>query len=344
MVRLKRLLAVALSVLLCALAAEIATRAFWSLRFGVPFRDPGKILYAYYPELERVDEEGPSRADDEFDVLLLGGSVLHRDWSAVEQHLQERLSDGGRRRVRVFNLAQASHTSRDSWLKYRALGEARFDLVVFYHGINETRANNAPPDVYREDYGHFSWYEIVNAMAPFHGDATFALPLTLRWAYVSARLTLSRDRHVPAADPRQDWLGYGGDVKSAASLGRNLESLVGLTEGRGDPVLLMTFAIFVPENYTRDAFLEKRLGYGLHFSPIELWGLPENVIPAVAAHNAVVRELAARHGTMFVDQAALMDDIHYFNDVCHFTTVGSVRFADNMLDDPGGVGRITGSP
>ena len=68
------------------------------------------------------------------------------------------------------------HTSRDSWLKYAALGEARFELVVFYDGIVERlrgtqdqgeimkkkkdetkrRANNAPPDIFREDYAHYS--------------------------------------------------------------------------------------------------------------------------------------------------------------------------------------------
>jgi hypothetical protein len=52
---------------------------------------------------------------------------------------------------------------------------------------------------------------------------------------------------------------------------------------------------------------QKRLDYGMHLEPLELWGAPENVLTTGAIHNEIVRSLAARHeGMQFVDQARLM--------------------------------------
>ena len=293
-----------LSALLCAVSAEVAARAFWRLRYGVPFRNPGRILYAYYPELRRVDKERPTHGDKFYDILFLGGSTLHKDLGQVEQDLLEQLAYNGHRNVRIFNLAMPAHTSRDSWLKYAALGEARFELVVFYDGINEARANNAPPEIFREDYAHYSWYEIVNTLAPYHGTASFALPYTLRYLAIRMRHALTKDRYDPDTRPRKDWVQYGRDPRSAVSFKHNLGAILDLAQRRGDRVLLMTFATYVPEDYSLEAFKEKRLDYGLHLTPLEVWGAREHVLETVAVQNEIVRSLAAQHeGVLFVDQA-----------------------------------------
>jgi hypothetical protein len=277
----KRLILILLSALLCVVSAEVAARAFWLILYGVPFRNPGRILYAFYPELQRVDTELPARSDKFYDILFLGGSSLHRDWGQVEQVLREQLAyNGHRRNVRIFNLAMPAHTSRDSWLKYAALGEARFELVLFYHGINEARANNAPPEIYREDYSHYSWYETINTLASYHGTTSFALPYTLHYLAIRIRHALTKDSYVPTHDPRKDWVHYGRDTRSAVSFKHNLGAILDLAKRRGDRVLLMTFATYVPKNYSLEAFKEKRLDYGLHLKPIEIWGArracPEN--------------------------------------------------------------------
>ena len=152
-------------------------RAFWWLGHGVPFHKPNRILYAYYPNLKQVDTERPAHDDAFYDIVFLGGSVLHRDWTPIERILREQLADNGHRNVRIFNLAVPAHTSRDSWLKYASFRDVRFELVVFYHGVNETRANNAPPQLFREDYAHYSWYKSVNMLAAYHGTAVFCLAL-----------------------------------------------------------------------------------------------------------------------------------------------------------------------
>lgn len=328
-----KVLPLLLSAFLCIVSAEVAARAFWSLSYGVPFRDPGRILYAYYPELRRVDGERPTHGDKFYDILFLGGSTLHRDFSQVEQVLLEELAYKGHRNVRIFNLAMTSHTSRDSWIKYGALGAARFELVLFYDGINETRANNAPPEIFREDYSHYSWYEDVNMLASYHGTASFALPYTLRHLVNQMRRHLTKDSYVPINMPRKDWVQYGRDSRSAVSFKHNLSAIIELARRRGDGLLLTTFATYVPKDYSLESFLKKSLDYGLHLYSFRMWGAREHVLETVAVQNEIVRSLAAQHeGVLFVDQANLMAGFpRYFNDPCHFTVVGSSIFVQHLL-------------
>jgi hypothetical protein len=127
---------------------------------------------------------------------------------------------------------------------------------------------------------------------------------------------------------------YGRDPRSAASFKHNLDSILDLAARRGDRVLLMTFATYVPKDYSVESFQAKRLDYGLHLTPLEVWGAREHVIKTVAVHNEIVRSLAARHeGVLFVDQASLMaGSPRYFNDACRFTTVGSLKFVEYLLE------------
>jgi hypothetical protein len=96
----------------------------------------------------------------------------------------------------------------------------------------------------------------------------------------------------------------------------------------------MTFAAYVPENYSREAFNKKQLDYDLHRAPIEWWGRPEHVLATVAVHNEIVRDLAAQHKDVsFVDQARLMPGSgRYFNDPCHLTVLGSAKFVENIVN------------
>jgi hypothetical protein len=321
-----------LLLILCA-TSEVLVRAYWQVRRSVPFREPDLILYAYYPELRRVDKTGPARGDEYYNILLLGGSALTRLFSTVEVELREQLAYAGYHKVRIFNLAAPAHTSRDSLLKYASLVEARFELVVFYHGINEARANNVPPERFHENYSHYSWYEIVNVLAPYHKTSSFALPYTLHFLTIRIRQTLNRNHYVPTHRPRPEWVQYGRNYRSKLSFEQNLNAILQFASQRGDQVLLMTFATYLPPDYSHDAFKDKRLDYLLHLLPIEQWGARENVVAAVAAHNEVVRYLATKNeDVLFVDQASLMKgSASYFNDPCHFTTAGSSKFVENLV-------------
>jgi hypothetical protein len=329
----RRALRLVAAVLLVLASGEGAARLFWRIWYGLPFARPDRVLYAYYPELAQVDAERPARDDGVYDVLLLGGSVLNRDWGSIEADLRECLTRRLRRRVRVFNLAQRAHTSRDSRLKYEAVPDARFDLVAVYDGINDVRANNVPPGAFADDYSHLPWYGVVNALAPFHGGATLALSFTPAWIAARARSRFATDRSVSPGLPREDWVRYGKDARSAASFEHNLAAILDLATRRGDPVLLMTFAVYLPRLYSARGFEEGRLDYALHTSPAELWGKPEYVVAAVERQNDVVRRLAAeRPEVVLVDQARLMaGSAESFNDPCHLTVRGSVAFVDHLV-------------
>lgn len=338
-----RLVLLLLSTLLCVVAAEVTARFYWRIWYGISLLNPGEILYAYYPELRsRGDLPGalrssvqrpPAHKDGFYDILFLGGSVLHRDWSSVELELREQLAYLGHRNVRLFNLATPAHTSRDSLLKYTALGNARFDLVIFYHGLNEARANNVPPEIFRRDYGHYSWYEAVNALATYHETAVFALPYTLHFLYLRAKQVLLKDRYLSTGHVPEKWVRYGRESRSADSFQQNLSAILDVAFRRGDRMLLMTFATYFPENYSFEAFKKKQLDYGLHRAPIEWWGPRDQVLATVGLHNEIVRSMVALHkNVLFVDQASLMQgSARYFNDPCHLTVLGSTKFVENII-------------
>jgi lysophospholipase L1-like esterase len=318
-------------VLLQSLAsAEFAGRVFWYLRFGISPFYSNRVLYAYYPELRRVDNAHPRNNDDVFDILILGASTMNRGFGNVEQEIREQLANAGNHNVRIFNLAKAAQTSRDALLQYQALENARFDVVVFYAGINDVRANNAPPEVFKKDYSHYSWYENVNALAPYHRNSRLALPFTALFLINSTRRVFSASRYAPAEDPRPEWIQYGKDLRGTASFEENLKGILDLAATRGDTVLLATFAFYIPEDYTLEGFRHKRLNYVLHRSPVEIWGSPENVRDGIEAYNNIIRrEAASRKKVLFVDEAMLMPRKRiYFNDVCHFTAAGSTLFVE----------------
>jgi hypothetical protein len=321
-----------LFIALCLLSLELTARLFWHMR-GVPVMHPDRVLQAFYPGLGQIDVRGARWNAASTRVLLLGGSTLHPRWGTVQAELREQLAFAGVRDVRIFNLAAPGLTSRDSRLAYEAIGEEHFDLVVVYDGMNEARANNVPPELFRDDYSHYGWYEIVNALARHQGRARLALPYTLEYLALRLRQVVSPQRYVPRNQPRPDWLAYGATVRTRGPFEANLRAILARAARRGEPVLLMTFATWVPGDYSREAFVAGRLAYPLHETPLELWGAPANVQAAVAVHNDVIRMLAAESPTVpFVDQARLLaGDQRAFNDPCHLSLEGAHRFVANLL-------------
>jgi hypothetical protein len=268
-------------------------------------------------------------------VLFLGASTLHPDFGPLELMLKERLTRELRRPVRIHNLAEAGHMSRDSVLKYRAVAPVRFDLVLVYDSINETRANNCPPEVFQPDYSHFGWYLSANAVAPSHGSTRWALPMTCRFLVTVCQRWLWSDRMVSRGDPRPDWLPFGQTVRSADSLKANLGEILQMAHEREEPLVLMTFATYFDPRYDRNRFKNRELDYSLHISPTDIWGPADQVRNAVAVHNRVIVDLAQAHpDAVFIDQeAALEKTAVNFNDVCHFTAHGCEIFVDTLVDE-----------
>jgi hypothetical protein len=315
--------------------AEGTSRVFWRTQYGISMRDTRRTTQAFYGELAEVTSARPvpSRNDTTIDVLLLGGSTINPQFGAIGQSLVEQLTRLAQRPVRVFNLGVPAQTSLDSFYKYRALTQARFDAVAIYDGFNEVRANNAPPGMFRDDYSHYAYYELLKDLVDRQRLWPLATPFTVRHLIRSARETsASRSgglARVPRHTPDSTWTRYGANLRTPSAFRRNLTTILDSAAARGDPVVLMTYATYFAPGYTADAFRKKRLDYTAHTMAIEVWGRPDHVRAGIASHNAVIRTLhAERPSSGFVDmEAAIPRDGRFFNDVCHFTIEGSQRFA-----------------
>jgi hypothetical protein len=316
-------------------ACELAARSYWARATRRPFHDTDLLLHAWYPELGRLSGETAVRGDDRFDVLVLGPSVLDRHYGNFDAAFDAALR-ARHPRAWVANLSLAGHSTRDSLNKYRQLGRHRFDLVVVYDSINELRANNVPPELFRDDYSHIDWYWEVNPIAE---HPRLARVLTLPFGLRRAWLTFVEARHlrepVPRVHPDPEWLAYGGELKTAGPLRAQLEQIVALAHARGEPVLLSTFAWWVPPDYSLERFHAHELdyAYGRKAVPIEVWGTPEHVMAGLARHNQVIAEVArTAPADYFVDLAARMaPGRRSYQDVCHLTPEGIAILVEAWL-------------
>ena len=176
----KERLFVLVYLVLLVLLVEASIRAYFAIFHEGEFLRPSSMVRQAYPELEQI-----AMPAADFDILLLGGSVL------VE-----------RTDFRVVNLSALAHTTRDSYLKLKSLGDPRFDVVVVYHGINEVRANNCPPDLYRSDYSHYEWYEMRNLTDRYlHSMDLSVIPFSFDYLFHRARQVLLEPRYVPPHAP-----------------------------------------------------------------------------------------------------------------------------------------------
>jgi hypothetical protein len=295
---------------------EVTCRFFWWMS-GVSFLAcPNRIHHFWYPDLKEL--EPATRDDETFDILILGGSAVHPAFGDIPGRLAERLRRTSGRPLRVHCLAGKGHTSLDSFFKYRHLADRRFDLVLLYHGINDARANNCPEDFFRDDYSHWGWYKLVSDYEAKAGSRWLALPYTVHFSVIKLGSKLGLIPFVPKEVPGEEWLVHGASVKTARTFRANLGRIHELALERGDPLLVMTYA--VDAGYENDA---RRFA---------IWGKPAHVTKAVAVHNDVVRELAQREGRPLADLDREMPrGKRYFGDPCHFTDEGAERFVDLLV-------------
>ncbi len=328
---LKRILFYAAYILFLFVLAELGARCFWLAR-GLPFLTAQrKFDWIFYPELKRLKETPVAPCSDCFDVLILSGSALTTRWGSIEHILREELSRRTRKRIRLYNLAIQAHTSLDSYYKYKHLQDRHFDLVVLYHGINDVRANNCPPSMFRPDYSHYSWYEMIDDFERKADSRWLVLPYTLKYIFV---IFLWQSHYVPTDRPKAKWLDYGCDIKTTGPFRENIERIIQIARKKHEVVLLMTYSYYIPEGYSEEKFNKRALDYTAYHFPVEQWGKPACVAKGVDAHNAVIRELAPRYdNVVFVDQEREIPKSGlYFNDVCHLTHRGCERFVDNILN------------
>jgi hypothetical protein len=206
--------------------------------------------------------------------------------------------------------------------------------VIVYHGINDLHANRIPEADYRDDYSHMEWYRQVNWLDQNQERLRWsALPFVVRDLYTLFEKLSGRYR--PAVDaPLDPDLGHDEVLKATPAFRSNLEALLDLAGERGDRVMLMTYAWYIPDGYAFKDFKRKQSGYTTHRVAVEGWGSPDAVARGLTAHNEAVRSLAAAHPeALFVDPEGLIPSERiYWNDVCHLTVKGTALLAGFVAD------------
>jgi hypothetical protein len=319
---------------------ECVARIEWGLRSEVPITSPN--LYYYYPELKEVLEADIEKGNNRVDVLLLGGSALHEAWGNIGRLLLEKLTYALKDTVNLYNLAKPGHTSLDSYYKYNRLLEKHFDLVIYYHGINDLRLNNCPAAMYKNDYSHYAWYKVVNRFEKGGQIPNLASIFALYYRLVRLEEKLgSPPKYIPKKRLSDGWMKHGAAIKSEKSFRTNVERILDIAQTKEESVVLMTFCYYVPDDYSLKRFDEKTLDYSLHDSAIEIWGYPENIVNGLEKHNKILHDVADRFDTVvFIDQNGVFPKRGaYFNDICHFTQQGCEQFVDRIMKvivGPGG--------
>ncbi len=304
---------------------ELAARAFFCFEYRIPFfANPSALAEHHYPGIRTLDAYQDSA--DTYNILLLGGSVVSRDWGAIDKHIEEGLTEDGTRRVRVHNFGAPAHMSRDSLNKYLLLENKSFDLVIIYHGINDHRTNYVPPEIWRDDYSHLDWFATVNFYVE-HSWQRYTLtmiPLFLRALSVRAGYAMNQFKYgnqfVGKHGPRRNWLKFGTTVRSARSFENNLRRLIELVGKKNEQVLLMGFAS-CPEKCEAE-------------NGLTVWGPIDHVTRAIRIHNHVAEDLAAEYeNASFFDQhERFAGRPELFKDLCHFEETGCEAFAANCID------------
>ncbi len=307
----------------CLGLLEFASRYIYAAQRGFPITYSLEELV--YPPLH---EQFRDYTDEGAHVLLIGGSVLY--FAGLDGRIESAFDPP----AHVYNLAQTAHSSLDARTKLEwALEHGyRFDYVIFYEAINDVRANNVPPDRFDLEYNHYFFYRRVNTV--FSGRKPWLRALlhsSLFYRAYELASDLGSTRMfgrglLHLAFPREDWLRFGGEIKSAESYRLNLTSIADLCEQHG--------AKLIVPHYIYDPRLDQWANGKLAWTDdqanryTEQWGLAENVRKGIQAHNRVIEELSGRFH--FVDTSPL-ERPGNFVDPCHLTPEANQQLIDILI-------------
>lgn len=321
------------SILLLLVLLEFIGRMALCFVMKYPFWQPST---KFYPELQKVQSIAISQKDAIFDILILGGSAISREFGlSINQSLDSLLNElGNNRKVRLFNVATPAHTSLDNLNKYILLDDKRFDLVIYYEAINDTRANNIPPQEFKNNYQHILWYYDLE-LIKHHPEINWTvLPFIIHKSYNVLIDKIKGKKFLDLHTVNADFVKYGRDIKTAKPYYRNVEQIVHEAKKRQEKILLMTYALYVPPSIIGNGgYTDYRDFAGCQYpSPLWLWGDPVNVQAGVNHHNRAIRQLASKYQTYFVDMDKQMPrSKDFYCDLCHLTEAGGKEFSKTVF-------------
>lgn len=312
---------------------ELFSRVFLCFR-GYSFGRPSEYIFdGFYKNLKRPAGQEIGRNANATRILILGGSVVSPGYSDLHNRLDTILTKryGNARRFDVVNVAAPAHTSLDNFLKYKLLEDQRFDLVIYYEGINDTRVNNIPPGEFRDDYSHVKWYSDIHMLLRHSEINVTVMPYLLDMAGNTIYDKLTGRIYLEPIGVDARFAKFGRQVRTAPCYRRNIESIAKIARARGDKLVLLSYASCFPQ----DSLSSGNHNYAkcMFATPITMWGKPEHVKKGIDVHNQVIRRLSKQYGTLFLDMENTMPkDPSLFCDVCHVSEPGAQRFAHEIVE------------
>lgn len=296
--------------------------------------NPRELVFSYYKNLSQFNELNIDKNDEKLDILLLGGSVLHKYWGDVESSLIEELNKDLNCNFKIYNLSFPAHTSLDSRNKLNFLEDQNFDIVVLYHGINELRFNNCPKEMFDSSYNHVGFYREISPLMSSISNFTI-MPFAFNFITVRIDNFKSQPKYLSTQSPRSEWTHYGREIRTYNSFKSNLTYTIDYANTIGAKLIVPEFAYYITDNYSQESFENGLLDYSDNRCPIELWGEKENVEIGLNLSNKLIRELNSDptlKGKMYsIDlPSAIPKSKLYYNDICHFTRSGSEIFAKEI--------------
>lgn len=315
------------------LLLEVGLRLVLQVSTGASFFKPSTIIYNYYPELLPIQQADISNADSTLNILILSCSVLHKDWVDIVSEMNKCAHvPAGYRHIKIYNASGVGHGSRDNLVKYGLLANKKFDVVVYYDAINDSRLNNCPDAVFKTDYSHYLWYDEINQIISHKEMDVTVIPFMYDWIKIRLKTLFVKDAYIPKHfSLRPDWQMYGSNMKSLPCYKTNVRQVMDMAGRQGAKFLYFTFAYYLPANYSLQGFERKTLDYTFcdHSRETEIWGTPQNVSRFIDSVNAESKVWVTPYqNARWIDlYSEFPKSGDYFADVCHFSPKGIHRFA-----------------
>ncbi len=326
----KILILVFLNIAIFILGLEIASRAFWEIKYDVPFLNSSEIIYGFYPEVYNAKQEYKNNPNS-IKILLLGASVLNPKHGSIEIQLENKLSILLDTLVTVINVSRSAHTSMDSKIKYSLLKDEHFDYVLFYHSINDLRNNNIIHSKYLNDYSHNFWYKSIYTAFAHKEKSILTFPLTIHLLYLKFLRKFGIDEFIPRNALVKEWIVYGDSIKTIVAFNDNINSIINNANSKKEKLIIGRYAYYIPLNYSNELFLNRNLDYDKHKYSIQILGNKENIIKGLKKHDSIL--LLKKDNTLFFDAHGLLPDTGlYFDDPCHLTEKACSLFADSLAN------------
>jgi hypothetical protein len=101
----------------------------------------------------------------------------------------------------------------------------------------------------------------------------------------------------------------------------------------------MTFAWYIPDDYTFKKFCQGSLDYNnpekYDECSVQFWGSVDFVKEGLRRHNSIIRNIAKEEQVMLIDierMDAFSNNSQNFGDVCHFSENGTEIFVKTITD------------